>query len=204
MGRQILADLGADVIKVERPGAGDDTRALGPAVSQGQIDGKPTGEAGYYLVGQSRQALDHDRLDKPEGQADRARLAARSDIVLRTSRSARSRATASTTKASKAINPRLIYCSITGFGQTGPQRDAAAYDFAIQAMGGLMSVTGERDDMPGGGPQKVGVPIVDIMTGMYAAVAVLAALARRDETGQGDTSISPCSTCKPRFWPTRR
>ena len=80
----------------------------------------------------------------------------------------------------REVNPRLIYCSITGFGQTGPRRDLAAYDFVVQAMGGLMSVTGERDDSPGGGPQKVGIPIVDLMTGMYAAVAVLAALARRD------------------------
>ncbi len=86
----------------------------------------------------------------------------------------------------KAVNPEIIYCSITGFGQTGPKRDAAAYDFMIQAMGGLMSITGERDGMPGGGPQKVGVPIVDLMTGMYAAVGVLAALARRNETGQGE------------------
>ena len=105
----------------------------------------------------------------------------------RTSRPARWRATGSTRPRSAQVNPRLIYCSVTGFGQTGPRRDQPAYDFLIQAMGGLMSVTGERDDRPGGGPQKVGVPIVDLMTGMYAAVAVLAALARRNETGQGDT-----------------
>ena len=86
----------------------------------------------------------------------------------------------------RKINPRLIYCSVTGFGQTGPRRDQPAYDFLIQAMGGLMSVTGEKDGRPGGGPQKVGMPIVDLMTGMYAAVSVLAALARRNETGEGD------------------
>src|SRR5690606_6826317 len=90
-------------------------------------------------------------------------------------------------KELRALNPRLVYCSITGFGQTGPRAENAAYDFMIQAMGGIMSVTGERDGMPGGGPQKIGVPIVDIMTGMYAAISVLAALARRDRTGRGDT-----------------
>ena len=105
----------------------------------------------------------------------------------------------------KAVNPGLIYCSVTGFGQTGPRRDHAAYDFLIQAMGGLMSVTGERDGKPGGGPQKVGMPIVDIMTGMYAAVAVLAALARRDETGQGEyIDIAHARRAGRRSWPTRR
>ena len=104
----------------------------------------------------------------------------------------------------KVVNPRIIYASVTGYGQTGPRKAAAAYDFAIQAIGGLMSVTGERDDLPGGGPQKVGVPIVDLMTGMYTAIGVLAALARRAETGAGSTSTSPCSTCKPHSLPTKR
>ncbi len=113
-------------------------------------------------------------------------LAARCDIVLENFKAGTLKRFGLDYEALKSVNPKIIYCSITGFGQTGPKRDAAAYDFMIQAMGGLMSITGERDDMPGGGPQKVGVPIVDIMTGMYAAVGVLAALARRAESGQGE------------------
>src|SRR6478735_11296559 len=113
-------------------------------------------------------------------------IAARSDIVLENFKAGTLKRFGLDYESLKAIKPDIIYCSITGFGQTGPKRDAAAYDFMIQAMGGLMSVTGERDGMPGAGPQKVGVPIVDLMTGMYATVGVLAALARRNETGQGD------------------
>jgi crotonobetainyl-CoA:carnitine CoA-transferase CaiB-like acyl-CoA transferase len=114
------------------------------------------------------------------------RLAALSDIVVENYKAGALARYGLGYEALKAVNPRLIYASITGYGQSGPRRDAAAYDFAIQAMGGLMSVTGERDGMPGGGPQKVGVPIVDLMTGMYATVGVLAGLARRAETGEGD------------------
>ena len=201
---QILADLGADVIKVERPGVGDDTRGWGPPFLKDK-DGKPTARGRLFPLGQSRQALGHARSRRsPKGR----RSCAPRRVV-------RYRAREFQGRHARPLRPRLrrpcassirasIYCSITGFGQDGPRRDQAAYDFMIQAMGGLMSVTGERDDQPGGGPQKVGVPIVDIMTGMYAAVAVLAALARRAETGEGDTSISPCSTCNPRFSPTRR
>jgi len=183
---QIFADLGADVIKVERPGAGDDTRAWGPPFLRDR-DGQPTREAGYYLaVNRGKRSVTID-ISKPEGQDIIRRLAAGADVVIENFKAgalARYRLDAATLRA---LNPRLIYCSVTGFGQDGPRRDQAAYDFAIQAMGGLMSVTGERDDAPGGGPQKVGVPIVDIMTGMYAAIAVLAALARRAETGSGET-----------------
>ena len=182
---QILADLGADVIKVERPVVGDDTRAWGPPFLEDK-SGNPTREAGYYLsVNRGKRSITLD-LDKPEGQNVVRAMAARSDIVLENFKAGTLKRFGLDYESLRAVNPRLIYCSITGFGQTGPKRDAPAYDFMIQAMGGLMSVTGEADDKPGGGPQKVGVPITDIMTGMYAAVAVLAALAKREVSGRGD------------------
>ncbi len=182
---QILADLGADVVKVERPVVGDDTRSWGPPFLK-DASGNPTREAGYYLsVNRGKRSITLD-LDKPRGQEVVRALAARCDIVLENFKVGTLKRFGLNYESLSWINPRIIYCSITGFGQTGPKRDAAAYDFMIQAMGGLMSVTGERDGMPGAGPQKVGVPIVDIMTGMYAAVGVLAALARRNETGRGD------------------
>ncbi len=183
---QILADLGAEVIKVERPGAGDDTRAWGPPFLQ-DAEGKPTREAGYYLaVNRGKRSITVS-LEKPEGQEIVRRLAAKADIVLENYKCGTLARYGLDEASLRKINPRLIYCSVTGFGQTGPRKDQVAYDFLIQAMGGLMSVTGERDGRPGGGPQKVGVPIVDLMTGMYTAVAVLAALARRNECGRGDT-----------------
>src|SRR5215470_6367844 len=182
---QILADLGADVVKVERPGLGDDTRAWGPPFLKDKA-GQPTREAGYYLaVNRGKRSITLN-LDKPEGQHVVRALAARSDIVLENFKVGTLARFGLGYEQLKAVNPGLIYCSITGFGQSGPRRDAAAYDFMIQAMCGLMSVTGEPDDKPGGGPEKVGVPIVDILSGMYAAIAVLAALARRNETGRGD------------------
>ena len=182
---QVLADLGADVIKVERPGAGDDTRAWGPPFLKDK-SGKDTRESGYYLsVNRGKRSITLD-LDKPEGQRVVRALAERSDIVLENFKAGTLKRFGLDYESLKAINPRLIYCSITGFGQTGPKRDAPAYDFMIQAMGGLMSVTGEADGKPGGGPQKVGVPITDLMTGMYAAVSVLAALAQREVSGRGD------------------
>jgi crotonobetainyl-CoA:carnitine CoA-transferase CaiB-like acyl-CoA transferase len=182
---QILADLGADVIKVERPGAGDETRAWGPPFLKSR-DGDPTGDAGYFLCvnrGKRSVALD---ISRAEGQRAVRAIAARSDIVLENFKVGTLARYDLAYDDLRAVNPKIIYCSVTGFGQSGPRRDQAAYDFMIQAMGGLMSVTGERDDMPGGGPQKVGVPIVDIMTGMYAAIGVLAALARREATGRGE------------------
>jgi crotonobetainyl-CoA:carnitine CoA-transferase CaiB-like acyl-CoA transferase len=182
---QILADLGADVVKVERPGVGDDTRGWGPPFLKDR-SGAETREAGYYLsVNRGKRSITLD-LDKPEGQRVVRALAERSDIVLENFKVGTLARFGLGYEQLKAVNPKLIYCSITGFGQTGPRRDAAAYDFMIQAMCGLMSVTGEPDDKPGGCPEKVGVPIVDIMSGMYAAIAVLAALARRNETGRGD------------------
>lgn len=181
---QVLADLGAEVIKVERPGAGDDTRGWGPPFLK-DAEGRPTKEAGYYLaVNRGKRSITVS-LDKPEGQAIVKELAKRADIVLENYKAGTLARYGLDEASLRKINPRLIYCSVTGFGQTGPRRDQPAYDFLIQAMGGLMSVTGERDGKPGGGPQKVGVPIVDLMTGMYTAVSVLAALARRNETGIG-------------------
>jgi crotonobetainyl-CoA:carnitine CoA-transferase CaiB-like acyl-CoA transferase len=183
---QILADLGADVVKVERPGAGDDTRSWGPPFLKDK-DGKPTGDAGYFLsVNRGKRSVTID-MTKPEGQAIIRRLAAISDIAIENFKVGALARYGLDAVSLRSVNPRLVYCSVTGFGQDGPRRDQAAYDFAVQAMGGLMSVTGERDGEPGGGPQKVGVPIVDLMTGMYAAVAILAAIARRAETGEGET-----------------
>ncbi len=181
---QILADLGAEVIKVERPGAGDDTRTWGPPFLK-DADGKDTKEAGYYLaVNRGKRSITVS-LDKPEGQEIVRQLAKRADIVLENYKAGTLARYGLDEASLRKVNPRLIYCSVTGFGQTGPRRDQPAYDFLIQAMGGLMSVTGEKDGRPGGGPQKVGVPIVDLMTGMYTAVSVLAALSRRNETGVG-------------------
>jgi len=183
---QILADLGAEVIKVERPGAGDDTRSWGPPFLK-DAEGKDTKEAGYYLaVNRGKRSITVN-LDSAEGQEIVKALAMRADIVLENYKAGTLARYGLDEASLRRLNPRLIYCSVTGFGQTGPRRDQPAYDFLIQAMGGLMSVTGERDDRPGGGPQKVGVPIVDLMTGMYTAVSVLAALARRNESGIGDT-----------------
>ncbi len=183
---QILADLGADVIKVERPGVGDDTRSWGPPFLR-DADGRPTREAGYFLsVNRGKRSVTLD-LVTPEGQAAVRALAATADVVVENFKVGALERYGLDAATLRAAKPSLIYCSVTGFGQDGPRADQAAYDFAIQAMGGLMSVTGEKDGRPGAGPQKVGVPIVDLMTGMYAAVAILAALARRAETGQGET-----------------
>jgi crotonobetainyl-CoA:carnitine CoA-transferase CaiB-like acyl-CoA transferase len=179
---QILADLGAEVIKIERPGAGDDTRSWGPPFLK-DTQGNPTKEAGYYLsVNRGKRSVTLD-IAKPEGQAIVMKLAETCDIVVENFKAGALAKYGLDAASLRAIKPSLIYCSVTGFGQDGPRRDQAAYDFMIQAMGGLMSITGEAD----GAPQKVGVPIVDLMTGMYATVAILAALARRNETGQGET-----------------
>ena len=181
---QILADLGADVLKVERPVHGDDTRSWGPPFLPNP-DGKGR-DAGYFLAAnRGKRSITVD-ITTEAGQEIIRRLAAESDIVLENYRLGALKRYGLDYDSLKAVNPRLIYCSITGFGQTGPKADLPAYDFMIQAMGGLMSVTGEADGQPGGGPQKVGVPIVDLMTGVYAALAVLAALARREQDGQGD------------------
>ncbi|UJQ94176.1 CaiB/BaiF CoA transferase family protein [Mariluticola halotolerans] len=182
---QIFADLGADVIKVERKGVGDDTRGWGPPYLK-TSDGEDTAESGYYLsVNRGKRSIEVDFSKESDQKLVRA-LAKRSDIVLENFKVGTLDRYGLGYDDLKAINPGIIYCSITGFGLDGPRKDQVAYDFMIQAMGGLMSVTGERDGVAGGGPQKVGVPIVDIMTGMYSTIGVLAALARRNETGEGE------------------
>ena len=181
---QILADLGAEVIKIERPGAGDDTRAWGPPYLK-DTAGNDTRESAYYLScnrGKKSVALD---VSTHEGQDIVRKLASQSDLLIENYKVGGLRSYGLDYESLKGANPRLIYCSITGFGQTGPYASHAGYDFIIQAMGGMMSITGERDDLPGGGPQKVGVAVSDLMTGMYATVALLAALAHRERTGEG-------------------
>jgi len=183
---QILADLGADVIKIERPGAGDDTRGWGPPFLRDR-DGNATGESGYFLsVNRGKRSVAVD-IATVEGQQLIRAMAQQCDVVIENFKVGALAKYGLDAASLRGLKPALVYCSVTGFGQDGPKSQNAAYDFAIQAMGGLMSVTGERDGEPGGGPQKVGVPVVDLMTGMYAAVAILAALARRAETGQGET-----------------
>ena len=182
---QVLADLGADVIKIERLGSGDDTRQWGPPFLA-DSDGEPTREAGYFLsVNRGKKSVEID-LKSEDGLAVVVALAQQSDILLENFKTGTLDRLGLGFEALHEVNPRLIYCSITGFGLTGPRANDAAYDFMIQGMGGLMSVTGAPDGDTGGGPQKVGVPIVDIMTGMYAAIGSLAALANRDQTGTGD------------------
>jgi crotonobetainyl-CoA:carnitine CoA-transferase CaiB-like acyl-CoA transferase len=181
---QTLADLGADVIKVERPGSGDDTRGWGPPFLKDR-EGRDTAEAAYYLgTNRNKRSVTVD-LARPEGQALIRRLALQCDVVVENFKVGDMARYGLDADSLRALNPRLVYCSITGFGQTGPYRDRAGYDYAIQGIGGLMSVTGERDDLPGGGPQKVGVAVADLFTGLYATVAILAALRHRDATGQG-------------------
>jgi crotonobetainyl-CoA:carnitine CoA-transferase CaiB-like acyl-CoA transferase len=181
---QILADLGADVIKVERPGVGDDTRAWGPPFANGVTSEGQS--SGYFLsVNRGKRSIALDLADTDDRNVVLA-LADRADIVLENFKVGTLTRMGLDAATLRTRNPRLIYASITGFGQDGPRAPQAAYDFMIQALGGLMSLTGEADDRPGGGPQKVGVPIVDIMTGMYATVGILAALANREITGVGD------------------
>lgn len=181
---QILADLGAEVIKVERPGSGDDTRGWGPPfLRDGQ--GNETGDSAYFLsVNRGKKSVAID-LSRPEGQSAVKVLAAKCDVLVENYRVGQLVKYGLDFKSIEAMNPGLIYCSITGFGQDGPYASRPGYDFVAQAIGGLMSVTGERDDRPGGGPQKVGVAVADIMTGMYATVAILAALNERSRTGRG-------------------
>ena len=191
---QTLADLGAEVIKVERPGRGDDTRAWGPPFLKDQ-DGKETLETAYFLcANRGKKSLTLD-LASPEGQDIVRALAAHCDVLIENFKTGDLSRYGLDYADIKAINPNLVYCSITGFGQDGPYSDQAGYDFMIQGTGGLMSVTGEPDDAPSGGPKKVGVPVADLMTGMYATVAILAALARRDRGGGGehiDMSLLDC------------
>jgi crotonobetainyl-CoA:carnitine CoA-transferase CaiB-like acyl-CoA transferase len=181
---QILGDLGADILKVERPGAGDDTRLWGPPFLK-DPQGQPTGESAYYLcTNRNKRSLAID-MALPAGQALIRELAMQCDVVIENFKVGGLKAYGLDAESLRALNPRLIYCSITGFGQTGPYAHRAGYDFLIQGMGGLMSVTGRGDDQPGAGPMKVGVALTDIMTGLYASTAILAALQARHTSGEG-------------------
>jgi crotonobetainyl-CoA:carnitine CoA-transferase CaiB-like acyl-CoA transferase len=182
---QVLADLGADVIKIERPGCGDDTRAWGPPFLK-DAQGRDTSEAAYYLsANRNKQSVTVD-FTQPEGQRLIRELAAQCDVVLENFKVGGLAAYGLDYPALKALNPKLIYCSITGFGQDGPYAKRAGYDFMIQGLGGLMSLTGRSEGEDGAGPMKVvGVAVTDILTGLYAAVGVLAALNHREQSGIG-------------------
>jgi crotonobetainyl-CoA:carnitine CoA-transferase CaiB-like acyl-CoA transferase len=188
---QLFADLGATVIKIERPSGGDDTRAWGPPYLK-DAAGRDTSEAAYYLCcnrGKLSVAVD---FTQPEGRAIVLGLARQADVLIENFKVGGLAKYGLDYASVAAENPRIVYASITGFGQDGPYADRAGYDFIIQGMSGFMSVTGERDDLPGGGPQKAGVAITDLMTGMYATVAIQAALAHRDRSGRGqwiDTAL---------------
>jgi crotonobetainyl-CoA:carnitine CoA-transferase CaiB-like acyl-CoA transferase len=180
---QNLADLGADVIKIERPVHGDDTRGWGPPFLQDD-EGHESREAAYYLgANRNKRSLTCD-IAQPAGQALIRELVRHCDVFVENFKVGDMARYGLDFASLQALNPRLVYCSITGFGQSGPYAERAGYDYAIQGMGGLMSVTGERDDL-GGGPQKVGVAVADLMTGMYATVAILAALRHAERSGQG-------------------
>jgi crotonobetainyl-CoA:carnitine CoA-transferase CaiB-like acyl-CoA transferase len=180
---QTLADLGADVIKIERPGAGDDTRGWGPPFMKDEA-GQDTAEAAYYLgTNRNKRSVTCD-IAQPAGQALIRELVKHCDVFVENFKVGDMARYGLDHASLKTLQPKLVYCSITGFGQTGPYRERAGYDYAIQGMGGLMSVTGERDDL-GGGPQKVGVAVADLFTGMYATVAILAALRHAERTGEG-------------------
>lgn len=181
---QTLADLGADVVKIERPGCGDDTRHWGPPYLKA-ADGTPSGEAAYFLsANRGKRSVCVD-FTRPEGQAIVRALAAQSDVLLENFKVGGLAQYGLDAASLRALNPRLVYCSVTGFGQDGPYRDLPGYDFMIQGMGGLMSLTGQPDATPGGGPVKVGVALADVLTGLYASIGVLAALAHRERSGEG-------------------
>ncbi|MFT0533888.1 CaiB/BaiF CoA transferase family protein [Castellaniella hirudinis] len=181
---QILGDLGADVIKIERPGSGDDTRGWGPPWMPDE-HGQDSRVAAYYLCANRNKRSVTVDMASPEGQALIRRLALESDVLVENFKVGGLARYGLDYDSLHALNPRLVYCSITGFGQTGPYAERAGYDFLVQGLGGLMSITGRPDDEPGGGPMKVGVALTDILTGLYAANAIQAALAARRHTGQG-------------------
>ena len=181
---QNLGDLGADIVKVERPGAGDESRQWGPPWLQG-ADGKPVhGESAYFMSANRNKRSVAIDLAKPEGQALVRKLAAQADICIENFKVGDLARYGLDYASLAKVNPRLVYCSVTGFGQDGPCATRPGYDYLFQGLCGLMSVTGERDDLPGGGPQRFGVPISDLFTGMYATIAILAALRHRDEAGE--------------------
>ena len=181
---QVLADLGADVVKVERIGRGDDTRAWGPPYMK-NADGKNTQETSYYQSSNRNKRSVAVDIATEKGQEIVRALAAESDVLLENFKAGSLKKYGLDYDSLSSLNPRLVYCSITGFGQTGPRAQEPGYDFIIQGMGGLMSITGERDDVQGGGPQKVGVAVTDVMTGLYSVIAIQAALLAREKTGRG-------------------
>ena len=181
---QTLADLGAEVIKIERPGAGDDTRGWGPPWMKGQ-NAESTGEASYYQSTNRGKLSVALNIASPEGQEMVRALATSCDVLIENYKAGSLAKYGLDYASLAALNPRLVYCSVTGFGQTGPRAAEPGYDFIIQGMGGMMSITGDRDDLPGGGPQKVGVAFADLMTGLYSTVAIQAALLSREKTGLG-------------------
>jgi crotonobetainyl-CoA:carnitine CoA-transferase CaiB-like acyl-CoA transferase len=181
---QLLADLGADVVKVERPGGGDETRAWGPPFLKDD-DGGDTAETAYFIcANRNKRSLCLD-FTRPDDLALLLRLAERADVVLENFRCGDLARYVLDYASLQARNPRLVYCSITGFGQTGPYAARAGYDFLVQGMGGLMSITGGADGEPGAGPQKAGVALTDVMTGLYATIAIQAALAERARSSAG-------------------
>jgi crotonobetainyl-CoA:carnitine CoA-transferase CaiB-like acyl-CoA transferase len=188
---QNLADLGAEVIKIERPGTGDDTRAWGPPWWRDR-DGKETRESAYFLsVNRGKKSVSLD-LSRPDGQRIARELAAKSDVLIENYKVGTLARYGLGYEDIRAVHPGIIYCSVTGFGQDGPFASQPGYDFIFQGMGGLMSITGERDGQPGGGPQKVGIAITDVLTGMYASLAITAAIAAREKSGEGqhiDTAL---------------
>ncbi|QGZ63415.1 CaiB/BaiF CoA transferase family protein [Paraburkholderia acidisoli] len=181
---QTLGDLGAEIIKVEKPGSGDDTRTWAPPFVK-DANGADTRESAYFMcTNRNKKSVAID-FTQAEGQALVRELAAQSDVLIENFKVGGLKQYGLDFAALHALNPRLVYCSVTGFGQTGPYAPRAGYDFLIQGMGGLMSITGRRDDEAGAGPLKVGVALTDVMTGLYASTAILAALAHRDRTGVG-------------------
>ena len=181
---QNLADLGAEVIKVERPGKGDDSRSYAPPFLKDEL-GNETKEGAYFCAANRGKKSITVNLSKPEGQQLVRELAKGVDVLVENYKVGDLARYGLGYEDLAKLNPGLIYCSVTGFGQTGPYKDRPGYDFMAQGMGGLMSITGEADGVPGGGPQRVGIPIIDMTTGMYATIAICAALANRAVTGKG-------------------
>jgi crotonobetainyl-CoA:carnitine CoA-transferase CaiB-like acyl-CoA transferase len=181
---QILADLGADVIKIERPGTGDDTRTWGPPFIK-DAEGNDTDQASYFAAcNRNKRSVTID-MALPAGRALLQQMAAQSDIVVENFKTGGLKQYGLDHQSLRAANPRLIYCSVTGFGHDGPYAERAGYDLMIQAMTGMMSITGRPDEVPGGGPLRVGVALIDLFTGVYASSAILAALQVRHRTGEG-------------------
>jgi formyl-CoA transferase len=181
---QNLADLGADVIKVEKPGEGDDTRHWGPPFARDQ-SGNDTAESAYFIsINRNKRSITVD-ISKPEGQEIIRQLAKESDVVIENYKVGQLKKYGLDYDSLRQLKPDLIYCSITGFGQFGPYSKRPGYDFIVQGMGGFMSVTGEADGFPDASPQKAGVAIADIFTGMYATTSILAAIAYKNQTGEG-------------------